>query len=121
MFGDIFDFDHDGETDAFEMALGFSIVFGSDEEKSKEDLFADEEDDDSLDEAHHEDLEAELGTLEDQLPDLQEKLSDLEDDEPDDCTSAAYYRWERRRDRLEEQISEIENQISEVEDQLDDY
>ena len=47
MFGDIFDFDHDGETDAFEMALGFSIVFGSDEEKSKEDLFADEKDDDS--------------------------------------------------------------------------
>lgn len=118
MFGGIFDFNHDGETDAFEMALGISIAFGSDEEGHGDDCFEDEDDDELLSDASREDLEEELDALEDQLSELQEKLSNLEEEEPDDCTSAAYDRWERRRDRLEEQISELEDQISEVEDQM---
>ena len=31
LFGDLFDFDGDGTTDAFETALGLSIVFSIDE------------------------------------------------------------------------------------------
>lgn len=120
MFGGIFDFNRDGETDAFELAVGFNIVFGS-EEAGEDDLFEDKEDDELLDGVSREDLEEELEALEDQLSDLQEKLSDLEDEEPDDCTSAAYDRWERRKNRLEEQISELEDQISEVEEQMEQY
>ena len=121
MFGSFFDFNRDGESDAFEVALGLSIVLGPDDNNDTGDCFDDEEGDDLLGVASHEDLEDELEALEDQLSDLQEILSDLEDEEPDDCTSAAYDRWGRRRDRLEEQIAELENQISEVEDQMEEY
>lgn len=43
MFGGIFDFNRDGDTDAFELALGFSIVFGAEEESSENDAFEDED------------------------------------------------------------------------------
>ena len=46
MFGGIFDFNRDGETDAFELAVGFNIAFGSEEESSEDDPYEDEEDDD---------------------------------------------------------------------------
>ena len=51
---------------------------------------------------------------------MEDKLSDLEDQEPEDCTSDAYDRWERRKEQLEEQISEIEDQISEISDKIDE-
>ena len=66
MFGDIFDFDRDGVTDAFEEALGFHLVFEPDKEKDDEaeDLFDDEErddlteaDDDEIPEDDFDDLE----------------------------------------------------------------
>jgi len=106
MFGGLFDFNHDGETDAFEHALGVSIVLS---------LGEDAEEDAAL-----EALEDELDELEDELSDLEDKLSDLEDKEPDDCTSDAYARWERRKERLEAQIAELECQISDVEDTMED-
>lgn len=108
MFGGLFDFNHDGETDAFEHALGVSIVLSLGEEG--------EEDEDAALEA----LEDELDELEDELSDIEDKLSDLEDKEPDDCTSDAYARWERRKERLKAQITELESQISDVEDKMED-
>ena len=121
MFGDIFDFNRDGKTVSFEMALGLSIAFNEDDEVSDTDNYSDEEDGDLLSDSCSDALEDELDALEEQLYELQEKLSDLEDNEPDDCTSAAYERWERRKDLLEEQISELEDQISEIEDQMEEY
>ena len=44
----------------------------------------------------------------------------MEDKEPEDCTSAAYARWERRKERLEGLIAELESQISDVEDKMED-
>ena len=111
MFGGLFDFNRDGETDAFEHALGVSIVISIGEDASTDD---DSDDEDVNVEA----LEDELDELEDELSDLEDKLSDLEDKEPDDCTSDAYARWERRKERLEEQIAELEQQISDIEDQI---
>lgn len=116
MFGSFFDFNRDGKADAFGVALGLSIVLGSDDDNDSADCFDDKKDDELLDATSHEDLEKELEAIEDQLSDLQEKLSNLENEEPDDCTSAAYDHWDRRKDRLEEQISELEDQISEVEE-----
>lgn len=114
MFGGLFDFNHDGETDAFEHALGVSIVISMGEDAS-----TDNENDDE-DGVSVEALEDELDELEDELSDLEDKLSDLEDKEPEDCTSEAYARWERRKERLEEQIVELEQQISDVEDQIEE-
>lgn len=111
MFGGLFDFNHDGETDAFEHTLGVSIVISM-----GEDATTDDENDDE--DVSVEALEDELDELEDELSDLEDKLSDLEDKEPDDCTSDAYARWERRKERLEEQIAELEQQISDIEDQI---
>lgn len=121
MFGGIFDFNRDGKTDTFEMALGLSIAFNEDDGVSDTDDYSDEEDGGLLSDACSDDLEDELDALEEQLSELQDKLSDLEDNEPDDCTTAAYDRWERRKDLLEEQISELEDQISEIEDQMEEY
>ena len=112
MFGGLFDFNHDGETDAFEHALGVSIVLSLGEEA--------EEDEDVEADAALEALEDELDEFEDELSDLEDKLSNLEDKEPDDCTSDAYARWERRKERLEAQITELESQISDVEDKMED-
>ena len=109
MFG-LFDFNRDGETDATELALGISIAItiGGENESVEEET------------GDLKDLEAELEELEETLSELEDKLSDLEDQEPEDCTSDAYGRWERRKEQLEEQISEIEDQISEVSDKIDE-
>ena len=72
MFGGLFDFNRDGETDAFEHALGVSIVISIGEDASTDD---DSDDEDVNVEA----LEDELDELEDELSDLEDKLSDLED------------------------------------------
>ena len=126
MFGSIFDFNRDGKTDAFEIALGLSIAF-SDEHKSEKpdeecdsdfDFFDDEEDDDDSSEINTDILEDECNDLEFQLSEWRDKLFALEMDEPDDCMSDAHDRWERRKNLMEELISEIESQISEIEDLL---
>ena len=115
LVGGLFDFNHDGETDAFEHAVGVSIVLSLGEEAE-----TDSDDEDADDETALEALEEELDSLEDELSDLEDKLSDLEDKEPEDCTSAAYARWERRKERLEGLIAELESQISDVEDKMED-
>jgi predicted nucleic acid-binding Zn-ribbon protein len=119
MFKGIFDLDRDGNTDSFEIAFGLSIVFNEDNDERDADDFDDEEDSDLSSEYCNDYLEEKLEALEEQLSELEEKLSDLEYDEPEDFTSAAYERWERHKDLLEEEISEIEDQISEIEDQME--
>ena len=114
MFGGLCDFNHDGETDAFEHAVGVSIVLSL-----GEDAETDSDDEDTEDESAIEALEDELDGLEDELSDLEDKLSDLEDKEPEDNGSAAYGRWERRKEHLEALIAEVEEQISSVEDQIE--
>ena len=114
MFGGLFDFNHDGETDAFEHAVGVSIVLSLGEDAEN-----DSDDEDIDDESAIEALEDELDGLEDELSDLEDKLSDLEDKEPEDSESSAYGRWERRKECLESLIAEVEEQISSVEDQIE--
>ena len=114
MFGGLFDFNHDGETDAFEHAVGVSIVLSLGEDAEN-----DSDDEDTEDESAIEALEDELDGLEDELSDLEDKLSDLEDKEPEDNESAAYGRWVRRKERLEALIAEVEEQISSIEDQME--
>ena len=83
MFGGLFDFNHDGETDAFEHALGVSSVLSIGEEAQ-----TDSNDEAACDETDPDDPEAELSDLEDKLLNLGYK-------EPDDCTSAADLNWRK--------------------------
>lgn len=108
MFGNFFDLNGDGRTDAFELALGGSALFALAEELDGDDAFEDE--DDAVDAAR----ENELAALEEQLSELEDKLADLESDEPDDCSSAAYERWECRVERLREQREALEERIAEA-------
>ncbi len=61
LFGDMFDFDHDGELDSFEKAAEFNFLQDLlDDERSERmaergDIFDDEEDDDDDDEEDDED------------------------------------------------------------------
>ena len=114
MFGGLFDFNHDGETDAFEHAVGVSIVLSLGEDAEN-----DSDDEDTDDESAIEALEDELDGLEDELSDLEDKLSDLEDKEPQHHASAAYGRSERRNAPLVALIAEVEEQISSIEDQIE--
>lgn len=122
MFGGIFDFDMDGKIDACELALGLSILFADEttleavDEDTDFDFFDDEAEDDFSPERNISNLEWERGALEYRLSELQDNLFDLADEEPDDDTSAAYDRWERRKNRLEEQIYELEDKIAEMGD-----
>ena len=63
MFGSFFDFNRDGESDAFEVALGLGIVLASNTDNDSDDCFDDEEDDDLLDATNPEYPEAELVAL----------------------------------------------------------
>lgn len=126
MFGGIFDFDMDGKIDEVELALGLSIVFGS-ENKEKEvedecdfdfDFFDEEAEDDFSTEISISNLEWERETLSCRLSELQDRLFDLEDQEPDDYACAAYDSWERRKNRLGEQIFDLEDQIAEMESRI---
>ena len=38
MFGGLFDFNRDGESDAFEVALGLSLVLGDEDERDSDEL-----------------------------------------------------------------------------------
>lgn len=114
MFGNFFDLNGDGRTDALELAFGASALFALAEELDGDDSFEDEDEDE--DDALTVDVgrESELAALEERLSELQDKLSDLELEEPDAITSAAYERWECRVDRLREQIEALEERIAEA-------
>ena len=122
MFGNIFDFDMNGKTDAIELALGLSIMFDDENKKNEFDEEYDfdfdflededcEEEDDLSSEINISNLECERETLAYKLAQLQDRLFDLEDEEPDDYTCAAYDHWERRKNRLTEQIFDLEDKI----------
>ena len=98
LFGDLFDFDGDGTTDAFETALGLSIVFSIGEEE-KENTTAVEK----------------LESLREELSELENQLMELECREPDDIFTARYERWESRKEQLEEQLSDLNDEISDLE------
>lgn len=110
MFGNFFDLNGDGRTDALELAFGASALFALAEELDGDDSFEDEDDALTVDVGR----ESELAALEERLSELQDKLSDLELEEPDAITSAAYERWECRVDRLREQIEALEERIAEA-------
>ena len=75
---------------------------------------------DDAEEEQEDDLKAEeaLEALNNELSTLQDELLTVECNEPDDCLSDSYTRWEARRDLLEEQISAVESEISELEERL---
>ena len=86
---------------------------------SKFDRFFDEEaEDDFSPEISISNLEWEREALSCRLSELQDRLFDLEDQEPDDYTCAAYDSWERRKNRLGEQIFDLEDQITEMENRI---
>ena len=114
LFGDLFDFDGDGTTDAFEAALGLSIVISIGEDE--EDKTAAEDDDfNELDEDLFVSGVKKLKSLREELSELEEQLMDMECREPDDILSARYERWESRKEQLEEQISDLNDEISDLE------
>lgn len=109
MFGNLFDFNQDGKTDAFELGLAFSIM----EDEENEDELEEE------DEEASEELREQLEALNAELSDLQDELAALEAKEPEDICSDAHDRWDARRDLLEDQILDVEEAIDDVEGELD--
>ena len=83
LFGNLFDFDGDGSTDALETALGLSIVFsiGADE---KENTTAEDDDFNELGEDLFESGVEKLESSREELSELEEQLMDMECREPDD-------------------------------------
>lgn len=93
LFGNLFDFDGDGQTSDFEeiMGLGMLSALLDDEKRhTKEEK------------------------LEEQKDRLEELLDEWELKEPDDMSSELYGRWEEYRDELEERIEEIEDMIDDL-------
>ena len=111
LFGDLFDFDGDGTTDAFETALGLSIVFSSGEDEKENTTV----EDDDFNEDLFESGVKKLKSLREELSELEEQLMELECREPDDVLSARYERWESRKEQIEEQISDLNDEISDLE------
>lgn len=113
LFGGMFDFNGDGETDYIEETLGMAII---DELSSKEDddiyvsvtIHAADDDADS----ETAELREEIKTA---IDDLEDALLDLEDQEPDDLYGELHEQWEERVDELEEKISELEDRLEESE------
>lgn len=100
LFGGLYDFNRDGETDSIEAGIGFAIM---------QDLFENDEEEIKGDGGSH------IGELEDlqtQLEELNDRLFNLELAEPEDFFSPAHNRWEAQRDELTDQIQELEDQIS---------
>ena len=114
LFGDLFDFDGDDTIDAFETALGLSIVF-SIGENEKQNTTAEDDDFNELDEDLLEKGAEKLESLREELSELEEQLMDMECREPDDVLSARYERWVSRKEQLEEQISDLNDEISDLE------
>ena len=114
LFGDLFDFDGDGTTDAFETALGLSIVLSICEDE-KENTTVEDDDFNELDEDLFESGVEKLESLREELSELEEQLMELECREPDDVLSARYERWESRKEQIEEQISDLNDEISDLE------
>ena len=114
LFGDLFDFDGDGATDAFETALGLSIVLSIGEDE-KENTTVEDDDFNELDEDLFESGVKKLKSLREELSELVAQLMDIERREPDDILSARYERWESRKEQLEEQISDLNDEISDLE------
>ena len=114
LFGDLFDFDGDGTTDAFEAALGLSIVLSIGEDEGEK-TTAEDDDFNELDEDLLETGAEKLESLREELSELEEQLLELECREPDDILSARYERWESRKEQLEEQISDLNDEISDLE------
>ena len=100
LFGGLYDFNGDGETDSIEAGIGFAIM---------QDLF--ENDGEEIEENGG----AYIGELEDlqtQLDELNDRLFNFELSEPEDSFSAAHDLWEKQRDELTDQIQELEDQIA---------
>ena len=114
LFGNLFDFDGNGTVDAFEAALGLSIVFSIGEDE-KENKTAEDDDFNELDEDLFESGVEKLGSLRGELFELEERLMDMECHEPNDILSDRYERWESRKEQLEEQISDLNDEISDLE------
>ena len=114
LFGNLFDFDGNGTVDAFETALGLSIVFSGGKNET-ENTTAEYNGFNVLDEVLFESSVEKLGSLRGELFELEERLMDMEFREPDDVLSARYERWESRKEQLEEQISDLNDEISELE------
>ena len=114
---------HNGNTDAFEMGLGLSLILsiGEDDKAStvdEDDSNFDDIDDDDFAESNEDECESgieKLESLREELSELEEQLVDLECSEPDDILSARYERWESRKEQLEEQISDINDEIFDLE------
>ena len=114
LFGNLFDFDGDGSTDALETALGLSIVFSIGEDE-KENTTAEDDDFNELGEDLFESGVEKLESSREELSELEEQLMDMECREPDDILSTRYERWESRKEQLEEQISDLNDEISDLE------
>ena len=100
LFGGLFDFNRDGETDSIEAGIGFAIM---------QDLIENDEEEIRGAVGPH------IGELEDlhtQLEELNDRLFNLDLAEPEDFFSTAHDRWEAQRDELTDQIQELENQIA---------
>ena len=114
LFGNLFDFDGDGSTDALETALGLSIVFSIGEDE-KENTTAEDDDFNELGEDLFESGVEKLESSREELSELEEQLMGMECREPDDILSTRYERWESRKEQLEEQISDLNDEISDLE------
>ena len=114
LFGNLFDFDGNGTVDAFEAALGLSILFSGGKNET-ENLTAECNGFNVLNEDFFESSVENLGSLRGELFELEERLMDMECQEPNDILSDRYERWESRKEQLEEQISYLNDEISDFE------
>lgn len=113
LFGGMFDFNGDGETDYCEEAFGMALI----------DELSHEEDDDIhvsvTIHAGYDDDDSETAELREEIQnaidDLEDALLDMEDQEPDDLYSERHEQWEERVVELEEKISELEDKLVELE------
>lgn len=111
LFGGLFDFNRDGQTDVFETALGLSMIDQATREEEEARCREAEADDFLLDIDIDEDLPEDGQSLQDRLDELRDRLADLELEEPEDMFSEEYSAWEEAHEHLEERISELEDQI----------
>lgn len=119
IFGGMFDFNGDGQTDFLEEATGLTFMNEMMEEdnESKNDNVAFSytviDSCDDTDELSAEDKDDLRDEIESEISELEDELDDLEFDEPED--EVLHEEWEERVDELEEQISELEDKLDELE------
>ena len=120
LFGGMFDFNGDGNTDFGEEMLGMVIIDDMSNEEMDDDSIQVEititkESEESISiSTDDEDVEELRDEIESEISDLEDLLSDLEDAEPDENNCDAHEEWEERVDELEDKISELEDKLDEL-------